>query len=50
MGLRNTNSDCPLYLAITSAAHDGIINTSLGQQAAAEFGILLLFDPVREVV
>ncbi|MBL8156208.1 MAG: hypothetical protein JNM70_18660 [Anaerolineae bacterium] len=51
MGLRNTNSDSPLYLAITSAAYDGVINTSLGQQAVAEFGILLLvFDPVQEVV
>ncbi|MBL8163477.1 MAG: fatty-acid synthase [Anaerolineae bacterium] len=51
MGLRNAESSIPLYMAITEAAYNGIMQSSIGQQAIQEFNLfLLIFDPNQEKV
>jgi hypothetical protein len=51
IGLRNADSDIPLYMAISEASYNGIMQDQIGQQAVAEFSIsLLIFDPVQEII
>jgi hypothetical protein len=41
----------PLFLAVPTAAYEGILNEDIGRQAIAKAGMnLIIFDPVKEEI
>ena len=51
MGLEDTNTNIPLYLAVTEASYNTILATRMGQQVIERYKILLLvFNPEQEEI
>jgi hypothetical protein len=43
--------DTPLFLAVPTAAYEGILNEDIGRQAIAKAGMnLIIFDPLKEEI
>jgi hypothetical protein len=51
LALKRAGSGIPLFMAISEAAYNGIMQSGMGSQVMAEFQLsLVVFDPVNEVI